>query len=93
MRFALCDLRRLQNVPQIKLMDGNEVFHRNRVFLYTQEPRAPEINNADAVHVLHHFADTVIFRAGAVIHQVSELDIIIRPPVVGMNHRQTVKAI
>ncbi len=74
-------------------MNGNQIFHCKGIFLNIQQAGSPKINNAEAVHSFYHFANTVIFRAGAVIDQISRLDIIVRPSVIGIDHRKPFKPI
>jgi len=80
-------------MPQIQLVDGNQVFGSHRIFLDIQQPGTPKIDNAKPFHLAHHFADTVIFGARTVVHQITQLNIIGGPAVVWIDHRKAIKPI
>ncbi len=83
----------LQDMSQVQLVDGNKVFHRQRVLFDIQHARAPEIDNTVSLHAADDLADAVILGAGTVIHQVAQLDVVIRAAVKRVNNRQAVESI
>ena len=80
-------------MPQIQLVDGNQVFGGHRVFLNIQQPGAAKIHDAKPFHLAYHFANAVVFWARTVVHQITQLNIIGGPAVVGINHRKAIKPI
>ncbi len=86
-------LRTFKNMSEVELVDGNQIFHSHGVFLYIQHTRSAKIDDAISFQTAHYFADAVKLRARSVIHQITKLDIIIRPPVERVDNRESVKSI
>lgn len=87
---SLCTL---EDMSQIQLVDGNEIFHGQGIFFDIQNARTPEIHDAMPLYAAHHFADAIILRTGTIVHQVAQLDVIIRAPVKGIDDRQSIQSI
>lgn len=80
-------------MAQVELVDGNQILHGQGIFLNIQDAGATEIDNAVTVKATDYLADTVILRAGTVVHQVAQLDIIIGTPIKRIDHRQPIQSI
>ena len=74
-------------------MDGDEVLHGEGIFFDVEHAGATEVHDAVPLYTAHHLTDAVILRTGTVVHQVAQLDVIIRTAVKGIDHRQTVQSI
>lgn len=80
-------------MPQVKFVDGNQVFGSHRIFLDVKQTGAPKIDNAEAFYTPHHLAYAIVLWAGAVIDQIAQLNIIRRTPVKGIDNRQPVETV
>lgn len=80
-------------MSEVELVDGNEVFHRQRIFLNVQQSRTAKINDAESVEAANHFSNAVIFRAGAVVNQITQLDVVLRTAIVWIDHRKSVESV
>ena len=74
-------------------MNGNKVLHGHRVFLNIEDARSSKIDYAIPFERPYHFAYAVKFRTRTVVHQIAELDIIIRPSVIGIYNRQSIESV
>lgn len=74
-------------MPEVELVDGNEILHSHSILFDIQHAGTSKIDNAVSLERAHHFADPVKLRAGPVIDQVSKLDIVIRSAVIGVDNR------
>lgn len=83
----------LQNMPQVQLVDGDEIFHSQCIFLDVQDARAAEVDNTMSLYAADDLPNAVILRTGTIIHQVAQLDIIIRAAVKRVYNRQTIQSI
>lgn len=83
-QYSLCAF---EDMPEIQLMDRNQIFHCHGIFLNIQHARAAEVDNAIAIKRSNHFSDAVVFGTRSVIYQITELDIIIRSSVIWVDNR------
>jgi hypothetical protein len=80
-------------VSQVEFVDGDQIFQGHSILLDIQQAGSAEIYNTITVEHPNYFTDAIILRAGAIIDKVTELYIIIRPPVVGVYNRQPIQTI
>jgi len=80
-------------MPEVEFVDGNQILGRDGVFLNIQQSCFAKINHTNTVHLAHNFTDSVIFGAGAVIDQITQLNIIGCPPVKRVNDRKSVEPV
>ncbi|MCW9714454.1 hypothetical protein LQ318_16225, partial [Aliifodinibius salicampi] len=92
-QLQLIDLRTFENMSQIQFVDGDEILHGQGILFNIQHAGAPKINDAVPVQAAHYLSYPIVLRAGSVVHQVPELDIIIRPSIKGIDNRKPVESI
>lgn len=85
--FEFIPSRAFQDMPQIQFVNRNKIFNRHGVFLDVQQAGSPEIHDAKPFQQAYNFSDAVILWAGAIVDEVSQLDIVMRAPMVRINYR------
>lgn len=78
---------------QVQLVYRYQIARLKNIFVHTINPCAAEINHAERLDDFYDLTDTVKFRRGTIVYQVTRTQVISGPPMIRHDHGQSVESI